>query len=105
MSKSTGWSKVSRHKRGYGSDWDKIRMSVLKRDNGLCQCDRCGGGRIRLTAANEVDHIVPKVKGGTDDLSNLQAINSECHRIKTTEENGREYKQKAKIGIDGYPDG
>ena len=103
MAKRTGWSKESRHKRGYGSEWDRLRLTVLKRDNGLCQCSRCKGGKIRLTAANEVDHILPKAKGGTDDISNLQAINSECHMIKTTEENGNKYIKKVRIGNDGFP--
>ncbi len=67
----SNWSTESRHKRGYGSALDKIRVIVLKRDNGLCQCDECQGGKVRLTLANEVHHIIPKAKGGTDDLSNL----------------------------------
>jgi len=53
--------------------------------------------------ATEVDHIIPKAKGGTDDMSNLQAINKECHKKKTAREQGRTLKQKITIGIDGYP--
>ena len=36
-----------------------------------------------MRQANEVDHIIPLAKGGTDELRNLQAINAECHRRKT----------------------
>ena len=103
VTKKTGWPNESRHKRGYGSAWDKIRLIVLKRDNGLCQCSKCQGGKIRVTPATEVDHIIPKAKGGTDDMSNLQAINKECHKKKTAREQGRTLKQKTAIGTDGYP--
>lgn len=41
---------------------------------------------LKQKRANEVDHIIPKFKGGTDDLSNLMAINSECHKRKTARE-------------------
>ena len=101
--KKSNWSSESRHKRGYGSGWDKLRVIVLRRDNGLCQCTECQGGKIRVTPATEVDHIIPKAKGGTDHLDNLQAINSECHKIKTTKENGGSIKMKVKIGNDGWP--
>ena len=76
---------------------------MLRRDNGLCQCKECQGGKIRVTPATEVDHIIPKAKGGTDDLDNLQAINKECHKRKTTKENGGSIKMKIKIGNDGWP--
>lgn len=35
------------------------------------------------TPAKQVDHIVPKAKQGTDDLSNLQSICVPCHDDKT----------------------
>jgi 5-methylcytosine-specific restriction enzyme A len=41
------------------------RLIVLDRDNRTCYI--CGG------PANEVDHIIPIRRGGTDDLSNLRA--------------------------------
>lgn len=103
MRKTSGWSLESRHKRGYGTAWNKLRLMVLRRDNGICQCVDCQGGKLRLTAATEVDHIKPKADGGTDDLSNLQAINKECHKKKTAREQGRTLKQQITIGIDGYP--
>jgi 5-methylcytosine-specific restriction protein A len=39
-----------------------------------------------VTIATEVDHIVPKSQGGTDDDDNLQAICSPCHKTKTGSE-------------------
>lgn len=73
----------SRHERGYGSFWDRLRARILKRDSGLCQvCKRQG----LITHGKEVDHIVPKYLGGTDDDANLQAICKPCHRAKTQAE-------------------
>lgn len=54
--------------------WKKVRLLVLKRDNYVCAYD----GRPATT----VDHVVPKVKGGTDDMSNLVAACSECNTTK-----------------------
>ena len=99
----SNWSTESRHKRGYGAAWDKIRVIVLKRDNGLCQCDECQGGKVRLTLANEVHHIISKAKGGTDDLSNLQAINKECHKRETATDQGKTFNPRVTIGADGWP--
>lgn len=79
----------SRQARGYGAAWDRLRVQVLARDCGLCQCEECrAAGRIR--PAHEVDHIVPKAKGGTDDPSNLRAINRECHQRKSMRDRGVE---------------
>lgn len=70
----------SRHERGYGNDWTRLRERMLLRDKGLCQpCNHQG----RVSQATEVDHIVPKTQGGTDDPTNLQSICSACHKIKT----------------------
>ena len=73
----------SRHERGYGTDWDKQRKRILRRDKGLCQVDLAAG---RYRPAKEVDHIIPKSQGGTDDDSNLQSICHECHQAKTARE-------------------
>lgn len=92
------WPKESRHKRGYNSRWDRIRLQALKRDHYLCQPCQTKG---RVTPAKEVDHIVPKSKGGTDDLTNLQSICIDCHTAKTAQDEG--WKQARKVGLDGYP--
>lgn len=68
-----------------GSAWMKTRDRILRRDNGLCQCDECqAAGRVRL--AHEVDHRIPLWKGGADSDENLQAINTDCHARKTAAE-------------------
>ena len=92
------WSTVSRHDRGYGSDWIKLRQVVLGRDDHLCQACLAKG---RVTAANQVDHIVPKAKQGTDDLDNLQSLCKPCHDAKTIIDNGG--KPRLTYGADGWP--
>ena len=71
--------RASRHERGYGSAWVKLRGQILERDKWLCQCPDCLGGDKRVTPANEVHHIIAKADGGTDDPGNLQAVAHECH--------------------------
>jgi 5-methylcytosine-specific restriction protein A len=94
------WKRDSSSKRGYGWQWEKVRLRALKRDRYLCQpCERKGF----VTQANAVDHILPKSQGGTDELENLQAICNECHEVKTIEESGG--KRKPRIGLDGWPVG
>lgn len=91
---------ASRHLRGYGRDWDRLRRIVFARDCGICQCEECTAlGRVKI--ATEVDHKIPKAAGGTDELDNLQAINRECHRRKSIRERG--FELKAAIGVDGWP--
>lgn len=83
----------TRQERGYGADWDRRRRRILKRDCGICQCAECKQlNRLRL--ATEVDHRENKAEwllhhgslAGVDDDSNLQAINKECHKAKTSRE-------------------
>ena len=92
------WPTTSRHARGYGAAWDRTRAQVLIRDGYLCQSCRAKG---RVVPANQVDHITPKAKGGTDDPANLQALCKPCHNAKTIAEMGGKPKQQ--IGIDGWP--
>ena len=99
----TGWSdKGSRHARGYGSRWDKLRLVILKRDNHLCQACKLEG---RITPAREVDHIIPKAKGGTDEQTNLQSLCVEHHRTKTAAEaaeaQGRTLKDAPRFDASG----
>lgn len=75
----------SRHARGYGKEWVRLRARILKRDKEICRCAECVQSGI-VKPATEVDHVVPKYLGGTDDPKNLQAINKYCHRRKTISE-------------------
>jgi len=65
--------------RGYGANWRKLRRMVLA-DSPLCvECKRNG----LVVVATEVDHIVPKARGGDDSFENLQPMCQTCHRRKT----------------------
>lgn len=60
--------------------WGRTRMIVLRRARFLCQTPMCGA------RATDVDHIVPRSRGGTHELVNLQALCSACHTRKTLTE-------------------
>lgn len=51
---------------------------ILRRDPICKVCDR--------NASVEVDHIIPKARGGDNSDENLQGICGECHTQKTTRE-------------------
>jgi 5-methylcytosine-specific restriction protein A len=94
-----GWrsdaQRGNRHERGYGSEWTRIRVRILKRDCGLCQpCLHTGA----VTRASTVDHIVPKSENGTDDDDNLQAICDPCHSAKTALEAARARRRAGSSG-------
>jgi hypothetical protein len=51
--------------------WKKLRLRVLARDG--YTCTYCGD------TANEVDHIVPLKRGGSDDMDNLTSACRICN--------------------------
>ena len=55
-----------------------IRYEILKRSK--FHCDLCGVSAEKK--ALEVDHIVPRNKGGSDDPSNLQSLCYSCNSMK-----------------------
>jgi 5-methylcytosine-specific restriction protein A len=98
---ASGWVKPDRgtaEQRGYDWAWRKKRVAVLKRDRYLCQCGDCNGRRLPAT---EVDHVIPKSLGGSDDFHNLQALNVDCHKAKTQREaaeaRSRDFGERAPI--------
>lgn len=96
------WSKESSAARGYGHQWRKLRAVILARDMHLCQCDKCAQRSVPLVAT-DVDHILPKAQGGTDDEQNLRALNRECHKRITLEQQGKTWRTP--VGLDGWPAG
>lgn len=63
----------------------------------LCRACHAAG---RSTVAEEIDHIVPLFKGGTDDFANLQPLCKSCHADKSRQDGSAE---KPEIGLDGWP--
>jgi len=55
-----------------------VRVSVLNRDG--YKCVFCGRSARQIQL--EVDHILPFSKGGSNDMSNLQTLCSECNKGK-----------------------
>ena len=112
MARKSNWPTESRHQRGYGTTWDKLRLLVLERDGHLCQCQYCKA-EGRTTIATEVDHVVSRTNGQRlgwskariEHPDNLQAINAVCHERKTVEEQDKSLRRRVRIGLDGFPVG
>lgn len=68
-------------KRGSTRAWRKLRDEVLARDG--WECYICKG------VANQVDHLIPKAKGGQDTLENTAAICQACN-LKKSDKSGNE---------------
>lgn len=63
-----------------GRPWRRLVEQVKVRDRYTCQS--CG----RITTDGECDHRIPRARGGTDDLSNLQWLCAglgSCHEAKS----------------------
>lgn len=82
--------------RGLGWKWQMFRRRILKRDLYLCQPCRKAG---RTTPATEVDHIIPRAKGGQMTDDNAQSICAACHEAKTAADEG--YTPRPRFGADG----
>ena len=61
--------------------WSKLRKVVLARDSRRCQIHLLGC----TIDATEVDHILPRIAGGTDDLDNLRSVCHHCHKRRDLE--------------------
>ena len=66
--------------RGYGYAWRKLRAEHLEIEPHCRECRTQGRGRVD---ASDVDHIIPKLKGGKDTHDNLQSLCHSCHSVKT----------------------
>ena len=69
-------------KRGYGRTWQRLRVMILHRDP-TCKIAKLCEGRAPST---EVDHIIPRSRGGDDSPENLQGACQPCHSHKTATE-------------------
>jgi len=71
---------VDRHRpnaseRGYGGEWQRLRAAHLAIEP---DCRECG------KPATDVDHIVARRQGGSDDDYNLRSLCHACHSRRTS---------------------
>ena len=74
----------SSSQRGYGRRWRRLRSCYLSAHPLCVQCVADG----ELRPATEVDHVLPRRLGGTDEVENLQALCKRHHSQKTAREDG-----------------
>jgi 5-methylcytosine-specific restriction protein A len=96
------WSRGYRARVYDTAQWKRTRERILKRDSYLCRCRYCKASDM-LEVTTEVYRITPRAKGGSDHDHNLQAINADCHKRKTLEDQGGRPRPYVRIGIDGWP--
>lgn len=88
----------SRHERGYDAGWVRRRADHLRREP-LCRMCLAETPPV-TTAATDVDHIVPRSQGGTEDDSNLQSLCHPHHQVKSWREGlGKRRRRRAALGI------
>jgi 5-methylcytosine-specific restriction protein A len=75
----------STYRRGRPLQWERVRRGILRRDHGLCVAMLPSGQRCGARA-NQVDHIVPRSAGGSDEMANLQSLCLFHHQQKTAVE-------------------
>ena len=71
-------------RRGKHPQAPKRVSTLLKKQKG--KCAHCGMF-FREDDLLEIDHIIPKSKGGLDKYTNLQLLHRHCHDVKTANEN------------------
>jgi hypothetical protein len=69
---------IKRVKRRKWPSW--LFQTLLARERGICA--KCGNSFAELQAEPQIDHIVPIVHGGSNDLVNLQLLCEKCNSEK-----------------------
>lgn len=96
--------KVQNSKSPYDGDWvywssrmgkhpevSKQLATLLKKQKG--KCNHCGLN-FKHEDLIEIDHIIPKSKGGKNQYDNLQALHRHCHDIKTASDGSNGTRDK-----------
>ena len=64
--------------------WNTRQRKLIKSQNGFCPYCKTS---FLIDSVVEVDHIIPRSKGGKDVYSNLQLLHKYCHISKTRDDN------------------
>lgn len=95
-----GWSKVSRHERGYGTAHDKMRALLIRT---VISCEgECKAKGIE-TLGTIADHIVPLSRGGTGERDNYQLLCKPCSDAKTLADKGASARPVGGVDRAGRP--
>jgi len=62
------------------SGFQRLRFEVLKRDGFTCRY--CGRTPTRHGVEIQIDHILPRARGGKDELDNLITACADCNQGK-----------------------
>ena len=62
----------------YGDDWNKIRLTIYKRDNYTCQ--ECSITMAETKKAHHIHHKIPFVESRDNSFDNLITLCPSCHR-------------------------
>jgi 5-methylcytosine-specific restriction enzyme A len=83
-------------KRIRGRKLQRIRRDAFKRQPLCVECLKRG----RVMPAEELDHMIPLCKGGSDTAENRQALCVACHATKTRKDLGQ--RPKYRVNLQGY---
>ena len=88
------------YQQGLAKGWENRKYAVLFRDEYIC--GYCGTDMLKNNLIAEVDHIIPKSRGGRDNFKNLIAACQDCNQAKgnkTAEEVGYPDLQGADFSV------
>ena len=81
-------------KRNLMNKAEKSKKERIIEKQGFC-CNWCKG-LFKHDSVTEIDHIIPKVCGGTDVAKNLQVLHRHCHDTKTKTDESLDQRRHAK---------
>lgn len=77
--------------------WLALRKKILSEEPNCRACSQLGYER----AATEIDHIIPRAKGGGHGIENLQPLCRECHGYKSGREKNNNRDERIPYYVNG----
>ena len=87
-----GWSNQGPNYRPLPGNWESLKKLVTARDG--YRCKMCG-----TTRNLQLDHIIERSDGGTDDIRNLRWLCPKCHKTKTDEAKRKRRERRKKRDV------